>query len=129
MGISNVTHWRLATSDEIQHPSFRGSLPTECPFDPSDHEEYFRHWHYHKYHYLGEEREIDNVEQTEDVNSYAYKLKTKREAANLSQLELAERSGVSLAQIRKYESGASKPRYGALYDLAKALNVSPDFFE
>ncbi|MEE5177127.1 helix-turn-helix transcriptional regulator [Pseudomonas alliivorans] len=129
VGISGVTHWRIATPEEMQLQCFISALPTVSSFDSLAHEQLFRWWDWYQWHYLGRERPAESVELIEDDKSYAYKLKSTREAADLSQAHLADASGISLARIRSYESGASKPRYAALYDLAKALNVAPQFFE
>lgn len=46
-----------------------------------------------------------------------------RAAAGMSQRDLAKASGVSIAQVGRYETGTSTPRVAAITKLAKALNV------
>jgi len=48
-----------------------------------------------------------------------------RQLKNLSQMELAEKVGVSFQQIQKYESGKSEITLSRLNDIAEALNISP----
>ena len=49
-----------------------------------------------------------------------------REALDLSQEELAHRSGLSTSAIQKYEAGEREPRARALLQLADALEISTD---
>ena len=51
-------------------------------------------------------------------NLLAYRL-----AANISQTELAERSGVPLSTIARYENGERKPGIDQVERLAKGLNI------
>ena len=53
-------------------------------------------------------------------------LKRIRLEQNLSQLELARRSGVHRTQINRYESGVNTPSAKNLQKLAAALNVTMD---
>ena len=58
------------------------------------------------------------------------KIKHLRKALGLSQIDLAERVGVSFQQIQKYEKGASKISVFRLTQLADALGISlHDFLE
>ena len=50
-------------------------------------------------------------------------LKELREEKGLTQVQLAELSGLSSRMIQKYESGASRPRYDAVEKLARALEI------
>ncbi|QEY62542.1 helix-turn-helix domain-containing protein [Metapseudomonas lalkuanensis] len=59
---------------------------------------------------------------------FAERLVWFRAEAGMTQRELAEKSGVSLPQITRYESGKSTPRLSAVMKLAKALNVEIDAF-
>lgn len=54
------------------------------------------------------------------------RLKQLRELNNLTQQQLAIKSGVSSRMIQRYEYGTSRPRLDATEKLAKALNVSTD---
>jgi transcriptional regulator with XRE-family HTH domain len=49
-----------------------------------------------------------------------------RRAAGLTQASLAERAGVHVAQLGRYEAGKTEPTLGALRRLAVALSVSCD---
>lgn len=49
-----------------------------------------------------------------------------REAAGLSQLQLAVALGVSVSAVYKWESGTNKPRASLLRDMAKLFNISMD---
>jgi transcriptional regulator with XRE-family HTH domain len=53
------------------------------------------------------------------------KLKHLRLSANLSQMGLAEKVGVSFQQIQKYESGKSELTISRLFSIAAALDVAP----
>ena len=44
----------------------------------------------------------------------------------MSQEDLAEKSGVSLDSIRSYESGRNTPLFSSAYQLARALNCTPN---
>jgi transcriptional regulator with XRE-family HTH domain len=49
-----------------------------------------------------------------------------RRQAGLTQVSLAERAGVHVTQLRRYEAGTTEPTLGALRRLAVALSVSAD---
>ena len=51
-----------------------------------------------------------------------------RITSNLSQMQLAEKVGLSYQQIQKYEKGASELTLTRLYQLAKALDIPMDVF-
>lgn len=51
----------------------------------------------------------------------------KRKELGLSQSELADRVGISYAQIGRYETKGAQPPAKTLTDIADALGVSPDF--
>ncbi|MBR3639789.1 MAG: helix-turn-helix transcriptional regulator [Clostridia bacterium] len=61
------------------------------------------------------------------MKSFAEKVKDARTELNLSQAQLAEKTGVSLRAIQTYEQGLKQPRQGVLLKLAKVLNVSVKF--
>jgi transcriptional regulator with XRE-family HTH domain len=46
----------------------------------------------------------------------------------ISQPELAERVGVTFQQIQKYENGRNRVSAGRLYEIAKALGVTIQYF-
>ncbi len=52
-----------------------------------------------------------------------------RAEAGMTQKDLALASGVSVPQIARYETGASRPRLTALVKLARALNVDVEQLE
>ena len=54
------------------------------------------------------------------------RLASLRKEKNLTQKQLAERIGVHVAQIRRYESGTSQPTLDVIRKIAIALHVSAD---
>jgi transcriptional regulator with XRE-family HTH domain len=56
----------------------------------------------------------------------ANKLKTLRAERGLSQADLAERSGLTINDISRYERGAVSPNLENFIKIAKALEVSAD---
>lgn len=57
---------------------------------------------------------------------FSERLKELREMAEMTQEQLAKKSGVQCRMIQRYEAGTSHPRYSAAEKLADALNVSVD---
>ena len=57
---------------------------------------------------------------------FANRLVTLRKDRALTQQVLADRSGVHVSQIRRYEAGTSQPTLDVLRNLALALNTSAD---
>lgn len=55
------------------------------------------------------------------------RLKEMREKRALSQQELAERAGISVRQLSRYEAGESDPSSEALTAIARTLEVSVDY--
>lgn len=53
------------------------------------------------------------------------KIRMKREAAGISQSELARRLGLDSTTVNKWEAGASLPRLGNLIALAGVLQCPP----
>lgn len=60
------------------------------------------------------------------VMSVAIRLLTVRRQHGLTQLQMAERVGLHVNQIRRYEAGDAQPSLEALKKIALALNVSID---
>jgi transcriptional regulator with XRE-family HTH domain len=60
---------------------------------------------------------------------FAQRLKALRIKANLSQNQLAERSGVSVVTIRHFEYGLREPAFETLLKLARGLGVSLAAFD
>ena len=56
------------------------------------------------------------------------RLRQRRWMLGLTQQELANTVGVKFQQIQKYESGINRMSAGRLWDIAKALGVSADYF-
>jgi len=56
------------------------------------------------------------------------KIKSLRKSWGLSQLDLAERIGISFQQIQKYEKGATKISVTRLYQISKALGTDIKYF-
>lgn len=55
------------------------------------------------------------------------RIKDLRKQKNLSQSELADKVGISYAQIGRYETKGAQPPAETLKKIADALGVSPDF--
>ena len=56
------------------------------------------------------------------------KIRLLREAAGLSQTQLAEAAGLAPGSLRNYEQGRYDPPWEAVFQLAAALGVSADVF-
>ena len=52
----------------------------------------------------------------------------RRNELDMSQPDLAERVGVTFQQIQKYENGRNRVSAGRLYEIAKALGVTIQYF-
>lgn len=52
----------------------------------------------------------------------------RRNELGLSQPELAERVGVTFQQVQKYENGKNRVSAGRLYEIARALGVTIQYF-
>lgn len=59
---------------------------------------------------------------------FAARLRALREAAELSQKELAERAGFHEFSVAKWEMGIREPTWPTVLALADALNVSTEAF-
>jgi len=57
------------------------------------------------------------------------RLKTIRLAKGLTQKQLADKCGINDANLRKYENGKQNPKIETLKKIAKALDISPLFFD
>lgn len=57
---------------------------------------------------------------------FAHRLAAARKEQGLTQQALAERVGIHVSQIRRYEAGNSQPTLDVLRNLALALSVSTD---
>ncbi|MBK7146986.1 MAG: helix-turn-helix transcriptional regulator [Xanthomonadales bacterium] len=58
--------------------------------------------------------------------AYPERLAALRKARSMTQQSLAEKTGIHVVQIRRYEAGVSQPTLDAIRKLALALNVSAD---
>ena len=56
----------------------------------------------------------------------ASNLRHQRKKAGLTQIELADKLGVSIATLRRWESGETAPTGTRIIELANLLKVSPD---
>ena len=56
----------------------------------------------------------------------AANLRLQRKKAGYTQIELAERLGVSIATLRRWEAGETAPTGTRIIELANLLKVSPD---
>jgi transcriptional regulator with XRE-family HTH domain len=57
---------------------------------------------------------------------FAHRLATLRKERGITQPDLAERIGVHVSQLRRYEGGTSQPTLDVLRRMARALGVSAD---
>jgi transcriptional regulator with XRE-family HTH domain len=60
--------------------------------------------------------------------SFAELLKSQREAAGLTQMELSETAGITQGSVAHYERGTREPTWAAVQKLADALGVSVEVF-
>jgi transcriptional regulator with XRE-family HTH domain len=60
--------------------------------------------------------------------TFAEKLRQLRDAAGLTQEQLAERSGINLWTVRGYEQGRREPSWKGILSLARALGVAAEVF-
>ena len=58
--------------------------------------------------------------------SISNNLRILRKKAGLTQIELAEKLGVSIATLRRWEAGETAPNGTRIIELANLLEVSPD---
>jgi len=58
---------------------------------------------------------------------FKQRLKELREASNLSQMQLALKTGISQSAIAKWELGKTEPTASAIITLAKFFNESSDY--
>jgi putative transcriptional regulator len=65
--------------------------------------------------------------QAEDTG-FAAKLRAIREAAGVSQAELADRAGLNRFGVAKLEQGVREPGWATVVALARALGVTPNDF-
>ena len=56
----------------------------------------------------------------------AANIRVQRKRAGLTQIELAERLGVSIATLRRWEAGETAPTGTRIIELANLLGISPD---
>jgi len=71
---------------------------------------------------------INITKQSEYIKMIDRKLKELRSEKKLSLAELERKSGVSYVQIRRYESGKTKPTIRVLNKLATAMEVDVNYF-
>lgn len=57
---------------------------------------------------------------------FAHRLAALRKEQGLTQQALAERVGIHVSQVRRYEAGTSQPTLDVLRNIALALSVSAD---
>lgn len=63
----------------------------------------------------------------EGRDSFSFRLAKAMQNANIKQIELSEKTGISRAMISQYLSGAYKPKQINTYKLAEALGVSVEY--
>lgn len=59
------------------------------------------------------------------LHEFARNLRATREAAGMSQVELAERSGVSLAHVNRLENARREPGMKTIIRLSRAMGTTP----
>jgi len=59
---------------------------------------------------------------------FGEKLRKLRQDAELSQESLAQKAGMSVGNLRKYEQGMGLPKFGSVVKIAEALGVSCEEF-
>lgn len=60
-----------------------------------------------------------------DNNVFAMNLRMQRARADISQSELAERVGVNITTVAKYEDGSTTPGADKVFAIADALGCTP----
>ena len=60
------------------------------------------------------------------IMALAANLRQQRKKAGLTQIELAEKLGVSIATLRRWESGETAPTGTRIMEIAALLKISPD---
>jgi transcriptional regulator with XRE-family HTH domain len=63
------------------------------------------------------------------MTTFAEKIKRLREAAGLTQAQLAQGAGLSLGIVRDYEQSKKEPTLRSAFKLAEALGVSCEAFK
>ncbi len=58
--------------------------------------------------------------------SIATNLRMLRKKAKLTQIELAEKAGISIATLRRWEAGETTPNGARIIELANLLGAAPD---
>src|SRR5437763_12109416 len=61
-----------------------------------------------------------------DIGSFAGRLRELREGIGLTQAQLAERAGLHISAITRFEQGLREPSLATAAELATALNVKVD---
>lgn len=69
---------------------------------------------------------LPKIKYSNDVYEVGGKIREAREAAGLTQEQLAERSNISGNAISRYETGESEMRIGTLFKIADGLGTSPE---
>lgn len=59
---------------------------------------------------------------------FGERIKKRRKELRLSQLETAERLGISPNHLSSLETGKSKPSYDVICNLCDVLNINSDYF-
>src|SRR5699024_6749941 len=69
---------------------------------------------------------INKTRYSQDVYDVGGRIREKREAAGLTQEQLAERAGISGNAISRYETAENEMRISTLFKIADGLGISPD---
>ena len=69
---------------------------------------------------------INKTRYSQDVYDVGGRIREKREAAGLTQEQLAERAGISGNAISRYETAENEMRISTLFKIADGLGTSPE---
>ena len=63
-----------------------------------------------------------------DMEQFGQRIKKKRKEKHLSQIEVAEKLGISPNHLSTLENGNSNPSFEVICDLCDLLDATPDYF-
>lgn len=61
------------------------------------------------------------------MQNYGKRLRTARKACNLTQVQLAEKLGISQTSYQRMESGSYDLKMSTIYNICKTLEISADW--
>lgn len=69
----------------------------------------------------------DNTPNPVDIH-VGNRMRLRRQILHMTQIQLADKLGLTFQQVQKYEKGANRIGASRLWDIAQVLSVSTDFF-